>query len=595
MKAKITKKISEFNTWLASLWINLKLAFNVDLRSALSTIFFSLLTGIAPIVLAVTTGILVGQFMPGSTISIGKVVLIFAVTYSMLQFGRIGMLSQRGRLADRITKTMSERLMQLPSKWRGVEHFENKELYDKIATVDRLIGSMASVIFGQAITSAMTSLGTFILLWVLDWRVAVISSVVIIPIAIWQAKETMKSETNIHILSPEYRKLDYLLELSTEAKTAKEIKLLNAENFILDTYQRYSKKILKELWHIRVKEGLQSVIGTIIGGLALGGICWLAAFWSLNGQWDPVKLAIFFVAIREGQRAVSQVYLFIRAFSTLTLVFSTMSEMQNFKGLPSGTQNITEVESLAVHNMSFVYPGLGRNQPALSQIEIHIKRGEIIVIVGENGAGKSSLIKLLTRMYDPTAGTITINGDDLRQFNVNSYRSLLASSLQDVGRFPLTLKENIFFGRNDAADNIADIFKKIDLTDYVAKLPKGENELVGRQWNGIEMSGGQWQKIGAARVLARKADLLILDEPNTFLDAHAEAALLGNIVEHIRGNKLSCIFITHRLGAARIGDRILVMQDGKIIESGTHKELLETAGRYSQLWLMQKEQYQMAD
>lgn len=594
MKYRFAERITAIKNWVNSFLINMKLALNVDLKSTLVLIFSAFITGIAPVVLAITTGMVVGQFIPGSTASISKIIVIYTITYSMLQFGHIGVVSQRGWLAERITITMSKQIMKLPPKWIGIEHFENKEIYDKIETVDNLIGSMASVFFVQAITSTITCIGTFGLLWVIDWRIAILSSIIIIPLAIWQAKESRKSQIDIQRLSPNYRRINYLLELSTEIKTAKEIKLLNAEKFILDNYQKHSQSILKELSYIRLKEGIKSISGTIICGLSLGVICGLIVFWSIDSQLDPVKLAIFFVAIKEGQQAVGQLYSFMWAFSTLTVFFSTMIEMQKFEGLPQGTQNITEIESLSTNNISFTYQG--RTRAALSDINISIKRGEILVIVGENGAGKSSLIKLFTRMYDPKEGTLNINGNDLKQFDTTSYRDLLGVSMQDVGRFPLTLKENIFFDKNDCMENVEEVFKKIDMETYVAKLPKGGDELVGRQWGGIEMSGGQWQKIGSARVFARpNANLLIMDEPNRFLDAHAEADLLDNIAKYIRNNNLSCIFITHRLGAARIGDRVLVMHDGKIVESGTHAELIKNQGKYSKLWNKQKEQYQLVD
>lgn len=242
--------------------------------------------------------------------------------------------------------------------------------------------------------------------------------------------------------------------------------------------------------------------------------------------------------------------------------------------------------------MTFTYPGA--DKPVFQNLTLELRAGETTALVGVNGAGKTTLVKLLTRLYDPQEGRITLDGVDIRDFDPDEYRRSLGVVLQDFTRYQLSARENIALGRVGETDEDArlhDAAQRSNALELIQGLPEGWDTLLGRQFHirGQDLSGGQWQRIALARALYRDAPILLLDEPTAALDAETEAELFGKYRDLTRGK--TTLLITHRFNTVRMADRIVLLEHGRILEDGTHAELLALGGRYAEMYEVQAEVY----
>src|SRR5262249_40192 len=248
-------------------------------------------------------------------------------------------------------------------------------------------------------------------------------------------------------------------------------------------------------------------------------------------------------------------------------------------------------EGIVFHDVKFRYPKSERT--VLDGINFHIRRGEHIALVGENGSGKTTLVKLLLRLYDPTDGAITLNGVDLREQSLESLRRNVSVVFQDYSRYQLSVKENIWFGNVDIPPDeqrIINSAKKSGAHPMITRLPAGYETMLGKWFaDGEELSIGEWQKIALARAFLREADTIILDEPTSALDAKAEYEVFNKFHQLSAGH--TAILISHRLSTVKMVDRIYFLENGKIVESGSHDELIEHGGKYAYLFERQAQHY----
>jgi ATP-binding cassette subfamily B protein len=248
-------------------------------------------------------------------------------------------------------------------------------------------------------------------------------------------------------------------------------------------------------------------------------------------------------------------------------------------------------QGIEFRGVTFCYPG--SDVEVLRDVNLHIRPGERIALVGLNGAGKTTLIKLLTRLYDPTQGQILLDGVDLREYDLTSLHQRFGVIFQDFVRYQFTVRENIGFGQVDALDDLDRIRDAADrggAGPIIEVMPRGYDTMLGRRWEkGLELSGGQWQKIALARAFMRKAEVLVLDEPTSALDAEAEYEVFRRFGELMEGR--IAVLISHRFSTVRMADRIVVLSAGKIIELGSHAELIRLDGAYARLFNLQAEGY----
>jgi len=248
-------------------------------------------------------------------------------------------------------------------------------------------------------------------------------------------------------------------------------------------------------------------------------------------------------------------------------------------------------EGLEFRNVSFRYPGAERD--ALHNVSFELRPGQRIALIGENGAGKTTITKLIARLYDPTEGQILLDGTDLREFDLEDWRGEVGVIFQDYMRYHMLLWENIGLGRVELLGDRQRIEKAARLslaTDVAARLEKGLEQMVGRRFTGgVDLSGGEWQKVALGRAYMRDAQLLILDEPTATLDARAEHRVFERFADLTRGK--IAVLISHRFSTVRMADRILVLHDGEVLEDGTHEELLALNGQYAELFELQASGY----
>jgi len=242
-------------------------------------------------------------------------------------------------------------------------------------------------------------------------------------------------------------------------------------------------------------------------------------------------------------------------------------------------------------NVSFSYPGTSRN--ILNNFNFTLTPGESVALIGENGQGKTTIVKLITRLYDPTEGCILLDGIDLREYDLADLHSEIGVIFQDFMRYEMTARENIAIGRiemDHAADEIAYAAEKSRASEVIAKLPDGYNQILGRRFEGgVDLSGGEWQKLALARAYLRDAQLIILDEPTASLDARSEFEVFTRFAELTR-DKMA-LLISHRFSTVKMASRIVVLEGGHLVEEGSHRQLMERGARYAEMFEMQAASY----
>lgn len=310
------------------------------------------------------------------------------------------------------------------------------------------------------------------------------------------------------------------------------------------------------------------------GQLTVGGVVLVIA--ALAQMRDSLTASSEYVGL------MTEHLLWFRKYHEFLDAQAKVSSPSEPKGLP---------RRLDIHfdNVTFAY---GNGEPVLKNVSLTVPQGQTVAVVGENGAGKSTLVKLLLRFYDPTSGAITVGGDewvDLRDLDVTAWRGQVAAVFQDFSRFEWTLRENIVLGDGGDEARLAEAVRHSGLSGLLAQSGGSLEARIGQSFGGIDLSGGQWQKVAMARAFYRNARVLILDEPTAALDPRSEAEVFRTFAAVSAGR--TTFLITHRLGSVLMADRILVLKGGRVIEDGTHQELLARGGEYAELWRLQSRQY----
>jgi ATP-binding cassette subfamily B protein len=396
--------------------------------------------------------------------------------------------------------------------------------------------------------------------------------------------------------TPERRELDYLRYIGASDFSAKELKVFGLSDFLAsrfkllsDNYYNENKKLTQNraFWgSVFSLIGSASyyvayvliIIETITKVISLGDLTFLA------GSFERLRSMLQQIMGRFSSIAQSALYL------------KDLFEFLELEPLIPVTETQRQVpnpikEGFVFENVGFKYQNQERY--AIKNLSFTLHQGEKLALVGENGAGKTTLVKLLARLYDPTEGRILLDGHDLREYNPTQLRNLIGVIFQDFVKFELSASENIAVGNIAERENkelITEAATKSLANDVVEKLPAKYEQMLGRKFNGgVSLSGGEWQKVALGRAYMRDAQLYILDEPTAALDARAEHEVFERFAELIEGK--TAVLISHRFSTVRMADRILVLQDGRVLEIGSHTELLEKDGKYAELFNLQAEGY----
>ena len=500
-------------------------------------------------------------------------------------------------LAERVSNASSVRLMEHAATL-DLEDFEDAEFQDQLERARRQTSgrmTLMSQLFGQAqdiVTVASFAAG---LIFYAPWLI-VLLFLALVPAFLGEAHFNARSYSLNYFRTPERRELDYVRQTAASVETAKEVKIFGLNGFLIDRYRRLAADMYAANRRLAVRRagwgGLFTAIGTVGYYLAYAYIAWrtLAGEFSIG---DLTFLAGSFRRLRTllegllaGFSSTAGQALYLDDLFSFFDVKPEIHSPENPRPFPRPIRH-----GFVFEDVGFIYPGAERW--AVRNLSFTLHAGEVLALVGENGAGKTTLVKLLARLYDPDEGRILLDGHDLRDYDLDELRGNMGVIFQDFVRYNLSAADNIAVGRIAARDDrarIAQAAKRSLADDVIAKLPAGYEQMIGKRFrNGVELSGGEWQKIAIARAYMREADVLILDEPTAALDARSEFEVFQRFKELSEGK--TAVLISHRFSSVRMADRILVLADGKVEAAGTHEELMAQPGRYSELFELQAAGY----
>lgn len=500
-------------------------------------------------------------------------------------------------LGDLLSNKSSEQLIRHAATL-DLYQFEDSNFYDKLERARRQTTGR-TVLMSMVLTQAQEFITIIFLgagLIVFNPWLIVILAIAVIPSFLGETHFNQRTYSLTTGWTPERRELDYLRYIGASDETAKEVKIFNLADFIANRFKEISEKYFKANAKLAISRAswgaMLSAIGTIAyygayvfiliqtvaGAITLGTLTFLAgSFQRLQGMLQGIMNR--FSSIAEQALYLQDLFDFFEIKPLIT---------SNGTGLP-----IPPVikEGFVFENVSFKY--LNSEKWAVRNLSFHLKKGEKMALVGENGAGKTTVVKLLARLYEPTEGRILLDGKDIREYDLTSLRRAIGIIFQDYIRFQMKAAENIAVGNIEQLEEHPVIKKAAQksLADSVLEeLPKKYEQVLGKRFaDGVELSGGQWQKVALARAYMREAQLLILDEPTAALDARAEHEVFLRFSELIEGKM--AVLISHRFSTVRMADRILFLENGMQKEMGSHEELLAQGGKYAELFNLQAKGY----
>ncbi|GAA5093446.1 ABC transporter ATP-binding protein [Nocardia iowensis] len=394
-------------------------------------------------------------------------------------------------------------------------------------------------------------------------------------------------------------------ELLSDRDTAAELRAGTAGPALLAEYRRISEQITEETSRVELARARVRLVGRTIAGAGMGVAFGVLGLLLYLGALPLAMAGTAIVAMRMAAAALSQTMVGVNSLyeNILYLEFYTnlLTQTEQRTRPPSATRAPTDPREITLRSVSFTYPD--QDEPAVREVNLTIRRGQVVALVGENGSGKSTVAKLITGLYLPTAGQVRWDGVDLSTVDEQSIYRHIAMVMQDPARWPMTARDNIRIGRIERVDPNDLVFaaaaRESGADTVIDELPYRERTVLSRRFTkGRDLSGGQWQRISVARGLYRDAPILVADEPTAAMDARAEHAVFQSLQHLSRGNGRSAgnrttILITHRLANIRHADKIIVMDRGRVIEEGTHAELMMLAGTYAHMFGLQAAAYQL--
>jgi len=500
-------------------------------------------------------------------------------------------------LADKFTLHITVRIMEHASRL-DLASYEDPVFYDKlerarVQATDRL-GMIQAIgrVTQQIITTATLAAGILVYS---PWLLLVLIAAVV-PAFLGESHFAFLGYSLAFRQMPVRRQLDYLRVLGASKDSAKELKLFGLSSFLTAEYTRLSRDIYQQNVSLAKRRlGASSALSLLSTAGYYGTYAWVI-YETVAGRLTVGTLTFLAGAIAG---ASSNIQMIFSTFSSIADQALFLTDLLDFfavqpavRSKPNALPAPRPIQSgFEFRNVSFVYPGTSR--PVLNHLNFRLEPGERVALIGENGQGKTTVVKLLTRLYDPSEGEILLDGVDLREYDLEDLSAQIAVIFQDFMRYDLTASENIAVGQIREQRNrlkIEAAARKSLAHSVVDRLPDGYEQMLGRRFEGgVDLSGGEWQKMALARAYLRDAQVLILDEPTASLDARSEHEVFERFAELTAGRM--AVLISHRFSTVRMADRILVLQDGTIAEEGSHRQLIAQGGLYAEMFGLQAASY----
>jgi ATP-binding cassette, subfamily B, bacterial len=500
-------------------------------------------------------------------------------------------------LADKFIRHISVRIMHHASRL-DLASYEDPLFHDKlerarVQATDRLgMVQQLGRLVQQVITT--TTLAASILLFS-PWLLLVLIGCVI-PAFLGESHFAFLGYALAFRQTPVKRQIDYLRFLGASKDSAKELKLFGLSKFLTDRFKQLSDDIYVQNVALAKRRLVASALLSLLTTIGYYGAYAYVILETVEGKMTVGTLTFLTGAIAGASANLQMIFstfssiadqsLFLtdllQFFAVRPTVFSKPNALKTPQPIKSGIE---------FRDVSFSYPGGGR--PILRNLNLFLKPDERIALIGENGEGKTTIVKLLTRLYDPTFGQILLDGIDLRDYDLDDYSSNIAVIFQDFMRYDMTAWENIAVGQIGARENLAEVelaAQKSLAEGVIKKLPHGYDQMLGRRFEtGVDLSGGEWQKVALARAYLRDAQILVLDEPTAALDARSEHEVFERFAELTKGKM--ALLISHRFSTVKMADRIIVLERGLIAEEGRHDQLMAHGGRYAEMFELQASSY----
>ncbi len=522
---------------------------------------------------------------------LGTVALLEAVFASV---GRLVNMTQAQVVTDRMFDILHAKSLEV-----DLEYYESPQYHDTLHRAQReapfrpthLLNGVTQLLQNSISLVAMAGL----LLW-LHWGIVIVLLAVAIPGALVRLRYANKMHSWERKMTPTERQAWYFNWILTRDTHAKEVRLFNLGTLFMNRFRNVRSQLRRERIQITNKRTLAELFALAGATVTVFALFAFLAYRSIQGTITLGDLVMYYQAIQRGQGFLRDVLNGLAGLYEDNLFLSNLYEFLDLKPKLAESPHPGPVPKLAetgieFNHVSFQYPS--EKTKVLDQITLTIPPGKHIALVGENGAGKTTLIKLLCRLYDPTEGKITLEGVDLRHCRIMELRRGISVIFQDFARYHLTARENIWLGNIDLPPDknaIAAAARQAGVDEVIAGLTNGYETVLGKWFEGgEELSVGEWQKLALARAFLRDAQIIVLDEPTSAMDPKAEYEVFKKFHELTRGR--TAILISHRLSTVKMADYIYVMEDGRIVESGTHDELVYRGGRYADLFETQAQYY----
>ena len=500
-------------------------------------------------------------------------------------------------LANKYTRHVSIQVMKHASEL-DLTAYEDPIFYDRlerarVQATDRLVMIQS---IGRLELQFITAVGWSVAVMLYSPWLMLLLIAAVLPAFIGETHFAFLGYAKNFRQTPIKRQLDYLRQAGATKEAAKELKLFNLSRFFTDRFAKLSDIVYEQDVDLaRKRLGIGSVLSIISTGGYYGAYAYV--IWrTLLGKWGIGTFYFLTAAILNASSNIQQVLSTLSGIADQALFLTDLLAFFEMKPTIQSKPNAIPAprpirQGFEFRNVSFVYPGTERL--VLDHLNFRLSPGERVALIGENGQGKTTIVKLITRLYDPTEGEILLDGVDLREYDLEDLYREIGVIFQDFMRYEMTARENIAVGKIEELEDLRALqtaAKKSLADEVIARLSRHYDQMLGRRFEGgVDLSGGEWQKIALARAYLRNAQLLILDEPTAALDARSEYEVFQRFAELTTGKM--ALFISHRFSTVRMADRIVVLESGRIAEEGTHELLTRMGGRYAEMFELQAASY----